>query len=159
MEVIKQADRDSFISLAPHQGISLSPAQPLNPMSTPKECLLKPFGLERSSLFFISVLFCVGFPEGYQGRLGFLCLLLSPCCVSKLPSQQLRAWAGALPHRQRPAGLLSAGSQLLGPPCPLPAWAFIKAGQVSFVASPGNFMIPGRALIWRVHRPPTIFFN
>lgn len=91
LEVIKQAGRHSFISLAPHQGISLSPAQPFNPMSSPKECLLKPFGLERGGLLLISVLFCAGFLEGYQGRLWFLCVLVSPCCVSKLPSQQLLA--------------------------------------------------------------------
>lgn len=46
-----------YLFSSPHQGISLSATQPLNPKSTLKECLLKLFGLEKGGPLLIS-LFC-----------------------------------------------------------------------------------------------------
>lgn len=139
LEVTKPAGRDPFISLAPHQGISLWAAQFLT-------CLLKHVGLERSGLLLISVLFCVSFLTSCQESLWFLCLLLSPCWVSKPLSQQLLAWAGSWPCRDQIArerrlpsswGPLRVDIKLLELPAPCPpASALIKAGWMSPVASP-----------------------
>lgn len=82
---------------------------------------------------------------GYQGKLWFLLLLLSPCWVSKLPSaapgcptlQRLDSWRG----RSFPFQSVLPESQLLELVCPSPTWALNKAGWVSHMASPGTYDI------------------
>lgn len=119
----------------------------LKPNVHPEECLLKPFGLEKGSLPLLYALFCsvFGFLVGYQGKLWFLRLLLSPCWNSKAALSS--SW---VPHPVENRQLEGQGfpfqsvlpeSQLLELVCPSPTWALNRAGWVSLMASPGTYDI------------------